>query len=211
MTKRTDGPISRYINRRFSMPITNFIIRKGLPITPNHISVISFLLGISSFPLFVIGHALLAGIIVQISSIIDGVDGELARAKRMTSRYGAFFDAMLDRLVDTFAIIGASIFVFLFLSTDLFSLFICTLALSGSILVSYLHARTEKEFGKHAIFFGRMPNIASRDIRLFLLFLGGITGFVLHFLALIALLSYLYLSIKFLEVCHFGRAMEGKI
>lgn len=205
MTKRTDGPVSRYINRKLSMPITNFIVRHNLSITPNQVSIISFILGMSVFPLFLLGYALPAGILIQASSIIDGVDGELARARKMTSRYGAFFDAILDRLVDTFAIIGASAFVLLYSSIDLISLMVCLLALSGSILVSYLHARTEKEFGRHAIFFGHMPSIASRDVRLFLLSLGGITGFVLHFLALIAILSYLYISVKFVEICYFGR------
>ncbi len=211
MTKRTDGPVSRYLNRKLSMPITGFIVRHNLPITPNQVSVISFILGMLAFPLFVFGHALPAGLLVQASSVIDGVDGELARARKMTSRYGAFFDAILDRLVDTFVLVGASAFVLLYSGMDLPSLMICLLALSGSILVSYLHARTEKEFGRHAIFFGRMPSIASRDVRLFLLFLGGVTGLVLHFLALIALLSYLYVSIKFVEVCYFGRKEEGKI
>jgi len=45
-----------------------------------------------------------AGILVQLASIVDGVDGELARARNMASPVGAFLDSLLDRIADAFVI-----------------------------------------------------------------------------------------------------------
>ena len=43
------------------------------------------------------------------STIFDCADGMLARAKNMTSRYGAFLDIFLDRIADFAVLLGASL------------------------------------------------------------------------------------------------------
>ncbi len=71
-------------------------------VTPNKISVFHFALGIlSCVPLYLTGNFLAAGLMVWVVSILDGVDGEIARAKGLGTKAGEFIDSFLDRLFDT--------------------------------------------------------------------------------------------------------------
>ena len=49
---------------------------------------------------------LLAGVVIQLASIIDGCDGEIARLKYRSSRFGAWFDTVLDRYADVAIAVG---------------------------------------------------------------------------------------------------------
>ncbi len=198
--KTTDGIVSKYINRKISSRITNWIIKRKIGVTPNQVSVISSIIGMLSFPFFLLGQTIVAGILVQTSSIIDGVDGELARYYGISSKFGAFFDALLDRFTDVVVVLGASIYVLIQGGSSWFVYVVLLTSLSGTLLVSYLHARSEKELGIHPVFIGRMPNIASRDIRLLIIFIGSLIGMVFEALLLIAILSNTYVIIKFLEL-----------
>ena len=200
--KATDGYVARYVNRRFSEPISRFIVKHKIPLTPNQASFVAFLVGAAALPLYVMGRPIVAGILVQLSSILDGVDGELARLLNMSTRFGAFFDGILDRFVDIMAIVGASVYLAQVIPLSSELLVVMLLALSGTIMVSYLHIRSQHDLGTHPMFVGRVANLASRDVRLFILFLGSVSGYVLHALVAIAALTYLYVVAKFLELCY---------
>lgn len=47
------------------------------------------------------GHVLLAALLLQTMSVLDGVDGEIARAKGLGSEFGALLDTVLDYTVDS--------------------------------------------------------------------------------------------------------------
>ncbi len=194
--KAVDGPISRHINRRISTRITMFIVSKGLPLTPDIVSLIAFLLAIVSGLAFVNGLLILGGILAQVSSIIDGVDGELARAKGLTSKRGGFLDTMLDRCADIAICLGMAIYLIVEGSMDITGYVITFLAVTGSILPSYLTAEAKaRNINVDALVPSYRPP-ASRDVRLFILFLGGITGLLLPSLALVAFITYLNTIIK---------------
>jgi len=201
LVKSTDGFISRNINRKISIRISRWIVSKNLPLAPNQATLISFIVSMVPLPLYVFKQVILAGVIVQLASIIDGIDGEIARMKNLTTKFGSFIDAMLDRIGDLAITIGACIYIFQ--NSEAFTVIhfvIALLAISGSLLVSYLHGRAEKDLGKHPIYFGRIPSIASRDVRLFILFVGSILNFVFEALLIIAILTFTYLSIKLVEI-----------
>jgi len=197
--KNSDGFISKHLNRKISMKITSFIISHEIPLTPNGVSLISFLLALLTFPLYFFQYPIFAGILVQISSILDGVDGELARATGRSSNYGAFFDTMLDRFSDFIIIFGASLYAWnLKASEEIF--LVAFLAISGSILVSYLHSEGRRLLGIHPGTFGNVPILASRDIRLFVLFLFSLFGMVFEALMIIGALSLSYVVLKTSEI-----------
>ena len=210
--KRTDGPVSRYVNRRFSSAITKAIVKHGIGITPNQVSVISFAIAAAALPAYVAGLAWLAGILLQLGSIVDGVDGELARARGISSPRGAFLDSMLDRLADIAAYVGAAYYVMRYeVSSHLTILRLwgvggavlaaaLVLAASGDILVSYLHSKAPELLGKHPALVGRIPSFASRDVRLFILFIASLPGLVLEGLLAVTAVSYAYVLSKFVEV-----------
>jgi len=200
--KREDGPIAKYVNRRISTKITLLIVSRGYKPSPNIVSIAIFILGLTPLYFYVSANPVLAGILVQVVSVLDGVDGELARILGKTSRFGAFIDGVLDRIVDIVSILGASYFSYVFLNKEnVFSFAIYFLALSGSLMVSYLHIRALHYLGKHPALIGSIPQFASRDVRLFILFVGSVCGLVFEALLVIALVSYVYVFSKFVEIC----------
>jgi len=50
--------------------------------------------------------------LAQISSIIDGCDGEIARLKFQTSEFGGWYDAILDRYADAFLLFSLTYYVY---------------------------------------------------------------------------------------------------
>jgi len=201
LVKSTDGLISRAINRKISSRISRWIVNKRIPLTPNQVTLMSFLISLIPFPLYVLGYPRFAGVFVQVASIVDGIDGEIARLRGLTSKFGTFIDAMLDRIGDLAMILGAAAYVSKNLRGPINELLIVVfLAVSGSLLVSYMHGRAEKDLGKHPAFFGRMPPLASRDMRLFILFTGSVLGFTFEALLAIAIITFTYILIKLVEI-----------
>jgi phosphatidylglycerophosphate synthase len=95
--------VNRYINR----PVAGLLVRflKRTRITPNQVTIASFLIGASGAGFFLTGKLwgfLCGGILVQLSSIADCADGMLARATSISSLYGAYLDIFLDRINECF-------------------------------------------------------------------------------------------------------------
>ena len=208
--KSTDGLVSKYLNRRLSTRLTLLIIKYGIPLTPNQVSLISFLIGIASAITYVLGNYVLGAILIQISSIIDGVDGELARALGRCSSLGAFIDALLDRFVDL-SVIAAITYSLIASGTvnPITAYLVGTTALTGDLLVSYLHARGEASLKEHLARIGSIPNFASRDVRLFMIFILTLFNLKLVALASVAILSYTYVLSKLIEVYLKLRSVGG--
>lgn len=217
--KPTDGPVSRYINRRISSRITAFLIRHFASITPNQLTILVTIIGIIPSLLYILRDPILAavaGVIVQLNSILDGVDGEFARATGRTSPYGAFLDAILDRVVDV-SILGSIGYALILVMPHLApALYLLSLAaVTGAVLVSYVHARGEASLKTHPGKIG-VRCWASRDVRLFLVFLFSLAvplvGWLslLACLAIIAVTSYAYVFWKLYEMWRMGVGRSGQ-
>ncbi len=168
MPAKGDGLVSKYINRHFSRPITKLILHIRPNSNPNLISIISALTGIIGSIFFFMNFPILGGVLVQVASIIDGSDGEVARANGRASFFGGFFDSVIDRYVDVIIFIGLTFYSLNVLTiTHAFLLGIITIL--GTYSISYTAAKVEL---KEGINFSR--TIQGRDTRLFLVFLAGI-------------------------------------
>lgn len=102
-----DGFYSTFVVRRLSKPLTRVALRLGW--TPNAITLISFAVGIGAAAAFAVGDrwALVVGaVLLQLSLVIDCVDGEVARATRRFSALGAWLDASTDRVKEFLAYAG---------------------------------------------------------------------------------------------------------
>ena len=75
-----DGFVSRHLNRRVSRPMARLL--SHTPVTPNQVSIVSLGVALGSFLCFVYGYHIIAALLAQASSVVDGVDGDLARLKR---------------------------------------------------------------------------------------------------------------------------------
>jgi phosphatidylglycerophosphate synthase len=95
--KPQDGIVSRLINRPISRTVTRFLLR--YEITPAAWTLSMLVLPIASYFVMLRGDyiAFLLGVaIFQIYSILDGCDGEIARAKYLESEKGGMLDTWTD-------------------------------------------------------------------------------------------------------------------
>ena len=108
--KPEDGLVSRYLNRHISLAISRRLAPTS--VGPNHVTFLTFLLGIAAALSAAYGHYtgfLIAGILYQTNSIIDGVDGELARVRYEFSFAGEWLDTISDDMADLLMYIGLGI------------------------------------------------------------------------------------------------------
>ncbi len=201
--KPTDGLVSRYINRRVSTRITGLILKYNIPLTPNQATLISLLTALLTACIIYLGYPLIGGIMIEVSSIIDGVDGELARARHLGTALGGFLDAMMDRIADISIIAALSYEALIHNPFNLGSVaieVIALIALSGDLLVSYLHARGEASLGVHPSKIGVLKGFASRDVRLLTMAVLEAVDLGLIALIVVGIISYIYVIGKILEV-----------
>jgi choline kinase/phosphatidylglycerophosphate synthase len=93
-----DGPVARLLNRRLSVPLSWMVAR--LRPNPDLLSVLAFLVGAAGAVLLGMGYGLAGGLLAQACSILDGVDGEVARLSLRAGPRGTLLDGVLDRLGD---------------------------------------------------------------------------------------------------------------
>ncbi|MBI5502728.1 MAG: CDP-alcohol phosphatidyltransferase family protein [Deltaproteobacteria bacterium] len=100
LVKPADGWISRHLNRPISLSVSRVLV--GLPVHPNHLSVLVFLISMAGCACVAWGDhywlPILGAFLVQWGSILDGCDGELARLRYQGSLLGAWLDNAGDDL-----------------------------------------------------------------------------------------------------------------
>jgi CDP-L-myo-inositol myo-inositolphosphotransferase len=113
LRKSVDGVIARHVNRRFSLAATRVLM--NLPVRPNHVT--AFSLGVSILAAFTAalatalepGWLVVGAVLWQLASMLDGIDGELARLKFQGSRLGEWFDTLTDDIGKFAFFIGSGI------------------------------------------------------------------------------------------------------
>lgn len=110
-------------------------------VTPSVITWFGFLLALGAASLITTGHIFAAGFIVLIAGFFDILDGALARHTNRTTRFGAILDSTLDRLSEAVLLLA----ILLLYARDqlVTQTLLAGIALLGSLLVSYIRARTE--------------------------------------------------------------------
>ena len=103
-------------------------------LTPNHVTIISGLFGVIGAILLLKEEyvfLLLSGVFIQIYAILDLVDGDLARAKKMQTNFGMWLDIFFDKLIDFLIVLCMSAGLY-FRSSDPLLLF------SGILLMGFI-------------------------------------------------------------------------
>ena len=186
LKKASDGPVSRYLNRPLSIRLTRLLLNTN--IAPNHISMLSFIIGVLGAGFFFLGgyiNLIIGGILAQIASVIDGCDGEIARLKFKVSEFGGWFDAVLDRYGDAFLLFGLTYHVYLSDGRFLY-IIIGFLAIIGTFMNSYTADKYDGLMKKKLK--QRVHLRLGRDVRLFIIFLGALVNQPLAILILIAIM-----------------------
>ncbi len=156
-------------------PVAKVLAAAGL--RPNHLTAAGLVFGSFAALYISLGNIILGAIFVLLSSVCDMLDGALARTQDMVTKFGGYFDSVIDRYVD----------VLIFLSLGVYGVdwLIVAIAMSGALLVSYTRARAEAIIEKCDV------GIAERGERLIILFAGMVTGYIYHAVILVAVLSHL--------------------
>lgn len=124
---------------------------KSVGLKPNHITILGLVLNIFA-ALYLIGtfskHEISYGenlfgfgIILGFAGLMDALDGRLARVYGMKSRFGAFFDSVVDRYSEFIMFFGILIYFMKF--NLIIGVMASFFALIGSIMVSYNRSRAE--------------------------------------------------------------------
>ena len=188
LKKDTDGPVSKILNRPISLRISKLLLKTG--ITPNQISVLSFVIGLAGASFFFVGeyfYLILGAMLVHIHSIVDGCDGEVARLKLRQTKYGGWLDSVLDRYADAAIILGLA-YGYWSITGDMTIWIIGFFALIGTFLNSYTSDKYDSIF-KNGDMAKRSKFRMGRDVRLLLIVIGALTNQILIMLIILAVIA----------------------
>jgi CDP-diacylglycerol--glycerol-3-phosphate 3-phosphatidyltransferase len=152
-------------------------------IHPNVLTFFGLLINIVAAFLFAAGSFRWAGAVVIGAGLFDMVDGRVARETNRVTRFGGFFDSVLDRYSDLALLMGLLVF---YASIDRFFYVVLTaIVMTGSVMVSYTRARSENTIPKCKVGFLERPE------RVVLLIIGALFDRMAPVLWVIAVLSNL--------------------
>jgi len=196
--------VSAYINSPCYHLITRFLIDKN--VTPNQVSISTIFLAIGAALAYFCGNSMAGGILVQLINIVDGVDGEIARIKRIGSPYGEIIDSLSDRVVEIVLCLAIGYGVWHTKGSVLgwaFSLIGIIGFLGGNYLTELAGARAGREIlqkswkeSKRLIKF----RLNHRSNQLFIIFILSLLGRPELALLLIGAISVFYSGLRFYKM-----------
>ena len=178
----------------------------ALHLTPNTITVIGLLITIVASIMVANGLLLPGAIILTAGSLLDAVDGALARAQGGGTAFGSFLDSTLDRAGEATLFIGIGAWMLSSLDAPTWPMLALMLALAGSFLVSYSHARAE------GIGLAANVGLAPRTERLVIVIAGvalaGL-GFSAGLIGAVVIIAALTMATVVQRIWHVWRLSEG--
>src|SRR3954453_1299188 len=150
-------------------------------IHPNALTFIGLLINIWAAWLFSEGKLFAAGLVVVGASVFDMVDGRVARATNQVTRFGGFFDSVLDRYSDLALFMG--LLVYYASINRYFYIVLTAIVMTGSVMVSYTRARAENAIPRCKVGFLERPE------RIVLIMIGALFVRMAAVLWVIAILS----------------------
>jgi CDP-diacylglycerol--glycerol-3-phosphate 3-phosphatidyltransferase len=168
---------------------SNKIIRlivRGLALSKIHPNVLTFLglvINMAAAALLAVGRFRLAGAVIIGAGLFDMVDGRVARETNRVTRFGGFFDSVLDRYSDLALLVG--MLVWYGSINRPFYVVLTAIAMTGSVMVSYTRARAENTIPTCKVGFMERPE------RVVLVIIGALFLRMAQVLWVIAVLSNL--------------------
>jgi CDP-diacylglycerol--glycerol-3-phosphate 3-phosphatidyltransferase len=153
----------------------------NLHVHPNILTLIGLVINIFAMILFAKGIFLWGALVILFAGIFDIVDGEVARRTKRVTKFGAFFDSVIDRYSDLLLLLG--LIIWYAKIQRIFYVGLTGLVLIGSVLTSYARARAESLITACKVGFLERPE------RIVLLIIGGLTDRMAAVLWVMAILS----------------------
>src|SRR3954447_24761873 len=169
-------------------------------IHPNALTFIGLLINIWAAWLFAGGQMFWAGVVVVGASVFDMVDGRVARATSQVTKFGGFFDSVLDRYSDLALYMGLLVY---YASINRFFYIVLTaIVMTGSVMISYTRARAENAIPKCKVGFLERPE------RVVLIILGALADRMAPVLWVTAVLSNLTVIHRMIYTWQEARQLE---
>jgi CDP-diacylglycerol--glycerol-3-phosphate 3-phosphatidyltransferase len=150
-------------------------------IHPNVLTFIGLVINVWAAFLFAGGRFRAAGFVVLGAGLFDMVDGRVARETNRVTKFGGFFDSVLDRYSDLFLFMGLLVY---YASINRFFYIVLTaIVMTGSVMVSYARARSECTIPQCKVGFLERPE------RIVLIIIGALFDRMAPVLWVIAVLS----------------------
>ena len=194
----------RNAGRKLLIPVIRLLIVTG--ISPFAVTALGLLLTVVASWLVWDGKYITGVIVLIIGSILDAVDGELARKKGIESKAGAVFDSSCDRIGEIF--LFAAILAGKAGNAHPELVYIVPAAIGGSYMVSYVRARAE------GVNLSCSVGLVTRTERLVLLIMGlvvsGIwdTKAIVFALAILAVVTWITAGQRMVKVFRDGREIS---
>jgi CDP-diacylglycerol---glycerol-3-phosphate 3-phosphatidyltransferase len=162
------------------------LIVRGLALSRIHPNVLTFLgllINVGAAWLLAVGQFRWAGAVIIGAGLFDMVDGRVARETNRVTRFGGFFDSVLDRYSDLGLLVGLLVW---YGSINRPSYVVLTaVAMMGCVMVSYTRARAENSIPTCKVGFMERPE------RVVLMIIGALFDRMPEVLWVIAVLSNL--------------------
>lgn len=150
-------------------------------IHPNVLTFLGLLVNIWAAFLFAAGNFRWGGVVVIGAGLFDMVDGRVARETNRVTRFGGFFDSVLDRYSDLGVLVGLLVY---YASINRFFYVVLTaIAMSGTVMVSYTRARAENTIPRCKVGFLERPE------RVVLIIIGALVNRMAQVLWVLAVLA----------------------
>src|ERR1700761_2482413 len=110
-------------------------------INPNVLTFLGLVINMVAAAFLAFGHFRTAGLVIIFAGLFDMVDGRVARATNQVTRFGAFFDSVLDRYSDIALLVGLLVY---YGSINRPSYVVLTaIVMAASVMISYTRSRAE--------------------------------------------------------------------
>jgi CDP-diacylglycerol--glycerol-3-phosphate 3-phosphatidyltransferase len=173
-----------------------------LRVKPNLLTLCGLFVNIFAAILFAKGLFLVAGLVVLFAGIFDMVDGEVARRTKTVTKFGAFFDSVIDRYSDVVLLLGLVIWYAKL--NHMMYVALAALVLIGSLMTSYTRARAESLIPACKVGFLERPE------RIVLLIIGSLTDTMGAVLWVMAILSNWTVSQRIWYTWQESKRMENQ-
>jgi phosphoglycolate phosphatase-like HAD superfamily hydrolase/phosphatidylglycerophosphate synthase len=232
--RATNGLVAKFINKRISLPIAMLLTKMW--VSPHVVTSFNIVVGLLSGVIMAGGgymNLLVGAALFQAASIVDGVDGEIAKLSFRCSRFGQYIDTISDNLALASLLVGLTIGAYRTLGTN--SIFIAgglAIAMIGAIIalmIRFLKRNTnsaslvtfDKEYlqkrsdGEHRIimtFLRYNKHFAKKDIFSFIILVLAIAGLLQYWIYFIALGGTLgFLSLIYLNLADAQKATNSSL
>src|ERR1039457_885298 len=162
------------------------LIVRGLALSKIHPNVLTFLgllINIGAAVFLAMGQFFWGGVVIIGAGLFDMVDGRVARETNQVTRFGGYFDSVLDRYSDLALLMG--LLVYYGNISRPFYVVLTAIVMTGAVMVSYTRARAENTIPSCKVGFMERPE------RVVLLIIGALFDRMAPVLWVIAVLANL--------------------